>query len=593
MNNILKIKFRKRKKLTSVLGLALDGSRLDGVVLRRMNGSLQLQQSFSVALTLDPLTAAPELVGREIRNQLDAAGVRERHCVFGVPLKWVLTAHTELPPLPEADAASLLQLEAERGFPTDVATLQLASSSCPLAADKKHVLLAGIPSAHIATLEQVLAAAKLKPVSFALGLAALQPPAAENSNGVLALAIGESTVSLQITCGGGVAALRALEGAIENPNGRPALLPDLVARESRITLGQLPAELRDAVKRIRIFGPRELAQQLADEMELRFEPMGLSVEVVAAYKPDEFGVQLPPDASLSAAFSLAARLLVEQPPAFEFLPPKPTILEQFAAKYSSGRLRTDGRGGRGHRGDCRRAFLIQQIQLWRLRSQWTGMSAKVTELQGVQGQIQQFQPWYDETFRDLAILRQLSLAFPETGVVTAKTIEIQRRQHGELLRQRAGQRVVAGDAGAVARSGRRERFEDGLDSRQDPDAIHISFPIRKRRRTMKIENRQQFLIVLTAAVVALFVGDSCDFRAAGEIVDGALGSKSHGLRTAGEGREMSDQARGRHPQPVEQHARERAAGQHVAGREPDDHGVQRLVARQRRGNHQHHAAVEK
>ncbi len=148
--------------------------------------------------------------------------MRERHCVFGVPLKWVLTAHTELPPLPEADAASLLQLEAERGFPTDVATLQLANSRCPLAADKKHVLLAGIPSAHVGTLEKVLAAAKLKPVSFTLGLAALQPPAAENSNGVLALAIGESTVSLQITCGGGVAALRALEGAIENPNGGAA-----------------------------------------------------------------------------------------------------------------------------------------------------------------------------------------------------------------------------------------------------------------------------------------------------------------------------------------------------------------------------------
>jgi hypothetical protein len=425
MNNILKIKFRKQKKLTGVLGLTLDGSRLDGVVLRRTNGSLQLQQAFSVALTLDPLTAAPELVGREIRNQLDAAGVRERHCILGLPLKWVLTAHTELPPLPEADAASLLQLEAERGFPTDVTALQLANSRCPLAGDKKHVLLAGIPGAHIATLEQVLAAAKLKPVSFALGLAALQPPAAENSNGVLALAIGESTVSLQITSGGGVAALRALEGAIESPTGRPALLPDLVARESRITLGQLPVELRDSVKRIRIFGPRELAQQLADELELRFEPMGLSVEVVTAYKPDEFGVQLPPNTSLSAAFSLAARLLVEQPPAFEFLPVKPTILEQFATKYSSGRLRTTGAVATGIVAIICLAFLIQQIELWHFGSQWNAISVKVGELQGVQSQIQQFQPWYDTTYRDLAILRQLSLAFPEDGIVTAKTIQIQ------------------------------------------------------------------------------------------------------------------------------------------------------------------------
>ena len=295
MNNVLKINFGKRKWLTSVLGLTLDGSRLEGMVLRRTNGSLQLRQTFSVALSLDPLTAAPELVGREIRNHLDAAGVRERYCVVGVPLKWALTAHTELPPLPEEDAASLLQLEAERGFPSDVATLRLGNSRCPLPAGKQLVTLAGIPNAQLTALEQVLAAAKLKPVSFSLGLTALQPPGGATSGGVLALAIGESQVGLQITRGG-VAALRALEGAIEDEAGRRGLHADLVAREARITLGQLPEELRDAVKRIRIFGPRELAQQLADEMELRFEPMGLKVEIVSAYAPNEFGAQLPSEA---------------------------------------------------------------------------------------------------------------------------------------------------------------------------------------------------------------------------------------------------------------------------------------------------------
>ena len=100
-----KFKLRKRKKLTTLVGLTLDGSRLDGVVLRRVNDSLQRLQEFSAQLTLDPLTGAPELVGREIRNHLDAAGVRERDCIVGVPLKWVLTTQTELPPLPEADAA--------------------------------------------------------------------------------------------------------------------------------------------------------------------------------------------------------------------------------------------------------------------------------------------------------------------------------------------------------------------------------------------------------------------------------------------------------------------------------------------------------
>ena len=123
--------------MTGLLGLTLDGNRFDGVALRRVNGALRVQQTFSATLTLDPLTAAPELAGREIRNHLAAAGVTERRCVVGVPLQWMFVAHTELPPLPEPDAASLLQLEAERAFPCDTATLRLASSRCPLAEGKR------------------------------------------------------------------------------------------------------------------------------------------------------------------------------------------------------------------------------------------------------------------------------------------------------------------------------------------------------------------------------------------------------------------------------------------------------------------------
>ena len=424
MNNVIKVKFRKRKRLTSVLGLALDGSRLDGVVLRRSNGSVQLQQTFSVALTLDPLTAAPELVGREIRNHLDAAGVRERHCVVAVPLRWALAAHAELPQLSAEDAASLLQIEAERSFPCDVNLLRLAESRCALSEGRQYVTMAGIPESQLTTLEQVLVAAKLKPVSFSLGIAALQPPQADKSNGVLALKIGESHVGLQISAAGGVVSLRALEGAIENEAGRPKLHADLVARETRITLGQLIPELRDAIKRVRIFGPADVSRELANEMELRFRPMGLDVDVVSAYPPGEFGVQLPMDASVSPAFSIATRALTDDRPLFEFLPPKPTVIEQLVAKYSSGKMRTASALGAAVLVIVVGLFGFQQVQLILLNSQWNKMSQKVTELNGLQDKIRQYRPWFDETFPGLSILRELTLAFPENGSVTAKSIEI-------------------------------------------------------------------------------------------------------------------------------------------------------------------------
>ena len=340
MMSLTKLDFRKRQRLSGVLGLVLDGSRLEGVALRRTDGALHIQQSFSVSLSLDPLTNDPELVGREIRNHLDAVGIRERHCIVGLPLKWALTTHLEVPELPEADVASFLQLEAERGFPCDVQTLHIASSRFHSPAGKLHAMLVGIPRNHLTVLERALRAAKLKPVSFSLGITALQPVGTEVSNGVMALAIGESHVGLQVTAGGGVAALRALEGALEAEGSQRLLHADLVSREARITLGQLPAELRETVRRIRVFGPRDLAQQLVDEMELRLDAAGLKVEHVGRYVAGEFGVQLPPDAAVSPAFSLAAGQLAGRRPVFEFLLPKVTPLQQMAARYSSGKLRT-------------------------------------------------------------------------------------------------------------------------------------------------------------------------------------------------------------------------------------------------------------
>ena len=424
MIDLQKFGLNKRQKPSALVGLALDGSRLDGVVLRRTNGSLQTQPPFSATLSLDPLTNDPDLVGREIRNHLDAAGVRERCCVVGVPLKWALVTHTKIPDMPEEDVASFLQIEAERGFPCDVGTLVMAVSRYQTVSGEKHATLIGIPRNHLASLEKVLRAAQLKPVSLSLGLLALQPAGAESSNGVMALAIGETHVGMQVTCDGGVAALRALEGALESEGGRRQLHADLVAREARITLGQLPADQRAAVRRVRIFGPRDLAQELAREFRPRFEPLGLKVEVAESYAPNEFGVHIPMQAAVAPAFSLAAWPLAGCPAEFEFLPPKVTALQQFVLRYSSGTLQRAAVVAGAAALLVLGTFGVQQWQLWRLRSQWAEIAPRVRELETAQQRIRQFRPWFDESLRSLSILRQLTESFPEDGVVSAKSIEI-------------------------------------------------------------------------------------------------------------------------------------------------------------------------
>ena len=42
----------------------------------------------------------------------------------------------------------------------------------------------------------------------------------------------------------------------------------------------------------------------------------------------------------------------------------------------------------------------------------------------MQAQIRKYRPWFDDSFRSLSIIRQVTLAFPEDSMVTAKVLEI-------------------------------------------------------------------------------------------------------------------------------------------------------------------------
>lgn len=416
--------FKKQRSPSSILGLAFDTGRLDGVVLRRSNGSFKVLKTFSAALALSPLTGDPELVGREIRNHLDQAGVRERRCAVCLPAGWALALQTAVPELPDADVASFLEIEAERGFPYGPEALSIGHSRYRHGAGGQGATLAAMPRNHLAQLEKALRSAQLRPVSFTTGITALQPPDRDASQGTLALLVGDSAVDLQVICGGGVAALRSLEGTIETEGVQKRFYADLLAREIRITLGQLPAEFRDEVSTVRVFGRGDWAQRFTQEVRPRLEAMGLRVEQPHAYSPDEFRSRLPAEAAVSPAVSLAARTLTGEAPCFEFLPPRTNSWQQFTARFSSRKLAWIGASAGALFLLVTGAFLVQEWQLSRLQSRWRAMQPKVRELDAMQQRIKQFRPWFDDSFRGLSILRRVTEAFPEDGAVSAKTLEI-------------------------------------------------------------------------------------------------------------------------------------------------------------------------
>ena len=93
-----------------------------------------------------------------------------------LPSNWALALQIEVPDMPDEDVPSFLEIEAERGFPYGLEALSLSSSRYRSMAGKRFAMQTGVPRTHLAQLERALKAAQLRPVSFTLGITALQSP---------------------------------------------------------------------------------------------------------------------------------------------------------------------------------------------------------------------------------------------------------------------------------------------------------------------------------------------------------------------------------------------------------------------------------
>ena len=413
------MKRKTKKRAQSVLGLTLTDGQLKAVHVTRAKSGLEVVKAASATLSLDLLPPEVELVGREIKNHLDAAGIRERHCVVGIPGRWVMSQHTQVPDMAPDDTASFLQIEAEKGFPVDPANLQIARSFHRSAAGA-YVTQLAVRREQIEQLRAVLKAAGLKPVSFSLGLAVLPEANVPAGSGRIVVAVNPSGVSLLVAAGGGIAAFRTCEANIESEAGEKIVNGAAVARELRITFEQVPPELRADVRELFLTGETTMVRQLAESLAEWAKAAGLTVT-----RGDLPEKNLPAE----MAQRLASHWLEGSPPDLEFLPPHPGRWALLMARYNSKRLATVGFAVAGAAVLALGGFGWQEFNRWSLRSEWSGMEAQVKALDAVQGRIREFRPWYDTSFRSLSILKRITECFPDNGSVTAKSFEV----HGNAV----------------------------------------------------------------------------------------------------------------------------------------------------------------
>lgn len=413
-----------QRRSGSILGLCFDGSRMDGIVIRRTNGSAEVSTTINASLSLNLLSHEAELVGQEIRQQLQTAGVRERRCVVALPQNWALTMQVDVPDLPEADLDSFFQMEAERGFSTGLDTIALGVSRFQLPGGEQRATVIGMPRSHLERLDEVLRAAKLEAVAFSLGMPALHQLASEPGEASISLLVSENSLSLEVGQAAGVAALRSLDNAVEGEGSSREISLSVLMRELRVTLAQLPPSLRAALRVLRLFGFAPLCEPLEKDLREPLQALGLTVELVTTLPTQRLGMGLSPAARANPATALASCYLAGKDVGPAFLPPRISAWQRFSTRYSSKTLTYAAivlafiaLSGIG-------LFAYQEVQLGGLRKNWAKLAPRVEQLETLQQDIKQYRPWFDASVRHLTVLKRLTEVFPEDGTVTAKTLEI-------------------------------------------------------------------------------------------------------------------------------------------------------------------------
>jgi hypothetical protein len=224
---------------------------------------------------------------------------------------------------------------------------------------------------------------------------------------------------------GGIVALRSLDGAIEATGPQKKVDADLVAREIRITLGQLPAPLGDSVRTVRVFARGEMARQFTSDITTRLQAMGLRVEPVDRASSAEFSTLPSSDISLSPALAVAANYVRGVLSGPELLPPKVSPMQQWMASNVATRKLGWAGATAVLVGACVAGlFIYQQVQISALESRLKRVSPDAKTVKDAKSMINTYGFWFDDTYRGLQILRTITEKFPPSGVVSAKSLQI-------------------------------------------------------------------------------------------------------------------------------------------------------------------------
>lgn len=410
-----------KKDHSSVLGISIDQNQITLAVVEKNGKGVRVSKTATATMALDILSNEPELVAQEIRNHLQTAGITETHCVFSIPVQWVMSQWMELPTLAKEDESNFIQLHAEREFPFPLQDLSVSNSIFQENEDQKYAFVSAVPSRQVETIKTIFQIAKLNLVSITVGIANFE----EYDDLRMVLQKREQGTNCFIQSKSSIIFIRNFEYNSSEYENEFEFDTDRFKREMRITLSQLPKSSRANFNQIHLYGPESWCDSIQHGISSLPDFSNIAVEHKTIH---QFIHQMDSPVcsyQYSAAVGSAYSFIQKQKSELEYLPPYVSRIERIFKQVSSKRNLVIGEVAAVFLVIFAGLFGYQYWQYSQLSSRWDAIADQVAELETIQQNMKTYRPWFHQGMPSLMVMKTVTDTFPEEGSIWVKSLQIE------------------------------------------------------------------------------------------------------------------------------------------------------------------------
>jgi hypothetical protein len=411
-----------KMRKNTLLGISFDKGLMTVVRMRIDNGAYRVDKALRVPLSLDPVSAQPELVGRAIRERLTENGISDRDCLVVLPVASSLSMRIDVPNLAGQDLDDYIRMQSERQLPVAIDDMSLAVSYRRISEESRVATVVAVPLSRLSAMQRALQGAHLRPVGFTIGICSI---AGAESERMVTLLAHDDGIDLSISDGSYMDVLRHLSGLSDSDSDTSESIGTSLARQVRISLGQISPDLRQSIRRVRILGRSDLVRRLSAELTAPLESIGLTTDASDLQTNSTIGKDIRIEDISPELITALYGWMHGTKPDIRYAPPLASALRRITGHVSSRGVVWLGGAAIAALLLTIGLFSIQQILLSHYESKWNKIASRTKELEDIQNKVRFYRPWFDKDPATLAVLKTLTENFPTDGSVWAVSILVQ------------------------------------------------------------------------------------------------------------------------------------------------------------------------